>query len=197
VSSNVGRSKKTFSDIDADGSADGVYIARDPGGDDGCKAFVVAATRSGKLVAAVQDDVVAYELGLPLIGSVVQVDEDPGAEIVVLITAGASTQFYGVFTERNGELVRVGLEAEPQGAGALFGYGGSAGHIEGVDCLGAGRVVVTTAVPEGGRYVLTRRIFSASGEAWALHSVDRRKLKARAFHTVPELATGAFSSCPL
>lgn len=139
-------------DVDGDGEDDDVYLVRDDEGGPGCRTFLIAETGSGTLVAPTSDEGVEHALQVPRINSLVQVDGRDGAEVIVDLEQGASTQFVGMFTVFDGTLQRVRVQGAAP-SGDLFPYGGSVGHIEASDCgTDPGSVVVTTASPVGRRY---------------------------------------------
>ena len=141
-------------DVDGNGREDSVYLTEDEQGPAGCRLFLVVD--AGDLVAATPavDEGVEPALLAPRINALVQVDEGSGAEILVDLEQGASTQFLGMFTYTGAGLERVRLEGSAP-SGDLLPYGGSVGHIEGSDCGSQpGTVVVATATPAGRGYEL-------------------------------------------
>jgi len=116
---------------------------------------------------------------------------------VVDIAAGASTQFVGVFTVREGELVRVEIEGQPSPVGALISYGGSVGHLAAVDCAGTGRVVLSNARPRGSSYLVTRRFYDARKAVWVLErgAGTRSQVPFRRIGSLPEFSAGPFFGC--
>jgi len=124
---------------------------------------VVARSAGATDVLSLGPRTIAPSPNPPAISSLAAVDDRAGLDVVVDLEAGASTSFAGVFSFGGGSPARLG---GPGGSSSvtrdLFAYGGSVGHLEGVDCAGeagSGRIVVSTAVPRGDRYLVTRRFF--------------------------------------
>ncbi|MBA2313261.1 MAG: hypothetical protein H0V97_10760 [Actinobacteria bacterium] len=184
-------------DVDGDGQRDELFVAADPAAPAGCAAFVGAETASGTLSVPIADDIISFELGLPVINSAHAIDNRPGAEVVVDIAAGASAQFVGVFTVREGELVRVEIEGQPSPAGGLISYGGSVGHLAAVDCAGPARVVLSNARPRGRSYLITRRFYDAQKAVWLLErgAGTRLQVPFRRIGSFPEFSAGPFYGC--
>ena len=150
-------------DVTGDGSEDLAYLVRDEGGGTACRDFLVVETENRPLVAPLSDPGQDYSLLAPRINALVSVDDEPGAEILIDLEQGASTQFIGMFTVTDGSLERVRIQ-NGGGVGDLFPYGGSVGHIEASDCADeAGSVVVSVATPLRDRYEVERTVYRFSG----------------------------------
>ena len=195
-------------DLDGDGVEDTLRLAADPAGPEGCSNFVVAELGAGDVVSAPVWEI-GPEGGLPepQIHGVADLDGRPGAEIIVDEAAGASTQFVGAFMVVDGDLERItvrgGLDSAT-GAGIedLFPYGGSAGHIEAVDCAGDGRVVVSTGAPSSdqaemaeGIYEVERRFFTFDDATLTLAETVRTELPIDELQEFPEYSASPFGSC--
>ncbi|MFP5352856.1 MAG: hypothetical protein ACLGIB_09875, partial [Actinomycetota bacterium] len=114
-------------DVTGDGAEDEVYLLRDPEGGPGCTDLLFVD--AGEVVLASElSDGRRYALPQPRLNDLADIDGRPGAEIVVDLEQGASTQFVGLFTALAGDLERVRLPGEG-GIGDLFPYGGSVGHV--------------------------------------------------------------------
>ncbi len=200
-------------DVDGDGVEDRSHIHVDQTAALGCQAFLIVETSSDGLHA-----VPTWEIGdqggltEPSFNVAVQINEEPGSELVVNEIAGASTQFVGVYSFTDGELVRVGatgIEAAlwPAQSDSLFPFGGSVGHLEAVDCLRGepGTVVVTTGSPareraeqDQGIYVITRRVLGLQEAELELRDVVRARVGVNdLFQEFPEYTSSPFGSCPL
>jgi hypothetical protein len=182
-------------DVDGDGADDVVRIAVDEEGAPGCMAFIVVETSDGELVAPIADENMEFSLGFPALNTLAEIDREPGSEVVVDVTAGASTAFAGVFTSLDGRLERMRIKGDPLGYGELFPYGGSVGHLESSDCARAGGVVVSVATPLADRYELTRSFFSIAGPTLTLEDTQRLRLELRELQDFPEFAGLPFASC--
>jgi hypothetical protein len=188
-------------DVDGDGVPERVFIALDDAGPPGCQAFVVVSG-TATTSAPISDWDPATGIASPTLNLLAQIDGRPGAEIVVDLAAGASTQFVGAFSVAGGTFERIETtdtrSNSPAGSGGLFAFGGSVGHLEAVDCTTAGEVILSSASPKGNRYQLERRFYSPEGAALSLQSAktERRVVSATAINTFPEFGASPFGSCP-
>jgi hypothetical protein len=191
-------------DIDDDGEEDTIFIAVDGPAESGCRAFLVVDDGSEILAAPVWE--IGPEGGLPQprIVALVDVDGEPGAEIVVTEAAGASSEFVGLFTVYDGSLARVTIDgpSEDEVTDDLFAYGGSVGHIEGVGCTEPGTVVASTAVPgdqpgdlEEGIYGVERKLFEFEGATLVSAGTERERVPIDRLERFPEFASGPFGTC--
>jgi hypothetical protein len=181
-------------DVDGDGARDRVSVAVDPHARSGCRAFVVVRTADARLVAPIEERDVQVDLGFPVLDSLVGVDDRAGGEIVVRITAGASTEFAGLFTVVDGDLERVQLNGPH---GNLFPSGGSVGHLEASNCGPDGSVVISTATARGRRYVVERRFYFFEETSLVENEslTARRRISPGALASFPEFGTPPFSMC--
>lgn len=194
-------------DLDGDGEDDVTYIAHDGQGDIGCRSFLVVDAAGIAYSAPVDPSGDQRALEIPSLNSLVQLDEEPGAEIVVNIETGASTQFVGVFTLTDEGLERVTIEGRGPGPFAgelgdqdLFAFGGSVGHLEAVDCLGRGAVVMSAAVPKGDsadEYEVERRFFLMEGTELILDpdATERHTIEGLNVDRFPEYRSSPFGGC--
>ena len=191
---NGARSPGSLSgDVDGDGSDDRVFLAVDADAPEGCKAFLVAETEGGALAEEISDPDISFDLGLPTLEGITQVDARPGAEVVVRILSGASTLFVGLFTVNEGELERIEIEGDTQ-YGNLFPSGGSVGHLEGSDCIEDG-IVVSLAVPKGKGYDVTRTFYSLTATRAEPTGSATEFVRPRSLNRYPEFAGVPFSTC--
>ncbi|MGI8407445.1 MAG: hypothetical protein ACR2L3_02935 [Actinomycetota bacterium] len=184
-------------DVDGDGASEQIFVAKDPEGPPGCQAFLgLVGDSFGTLIAPV-DDELAFELGLPAVSGVAEVDGLAPKEIIVDVASGASTAFAGLFSVQDGRLVRRTLEGDSPYARS-FPYGGSVGHLEGSDCSGPGTLVITVAIPRGKGYLVHRRFFKSDGSAFILDlSLSEKQIVvSSALDDIPELSGALFGSCP-
>ncbi|MGH2747867.1 MAG: hypothetical protein ACRDKB_08085 [Actinomycetota bacterium] len=183
-------------DVDGDGSEDEVRLAVDEGGPEDCRAFVIVD--SGDVVHAlgIEQDGMTFDLNLPQLRGLAEIDGRAGAEIVVDLVAGASTQFAGAFTMGRGPLERLEI-AEGVASSDLFAYGGSVGHLDGVDCAPDDEIVVTTAVPRGVRYLVERRFLVLDEGEFRTTRTERARAPFEGLaERYPELAGAPFATCP-
>ena len=198
----------TSTDVDGDGAPDEVKLASDPQGTTGCIAFVAVETATGDLAAAP-----VWELGTegglpqPRVHGFVDIDGRAGDEILVDEAAGASTQFVGAFVYLDGSLRRVTVEGGLDGApgsqaGDLFPYGGSVGHIEAVDCIGEGSIVISSATPssdlgdaEQRLYEIERRVYAFNGAILEREDMQTHRVPIDELDRFPEYSSSPFGSC--
>jgi hypothetical protein len=182
-------------DVDGDGSADEVRLVVDREGKPGCQAFVSVSTASGRLTAAITESDLLFDLGLPSLTDLVPVNDRPGDEVLVNITNGASTQFFGLFTALDGSLARMSI-AQADASAMLFASGGSVGHLDATDCAD-NYVVVSSAVPSRNGYQLDRFWHTPEGADLipepTLH--ERRNVKLNEINRFPEFVATPFGSC--
>ena len=185
-------------DVDGDGSEDVVYVVRDDQGPAGCQTFVVAETSEGRLSVPAEQPDVSYALQAPRVHSLVEVDDSPGAEILVDLEQGASTQFLGMFKVVDGALERVRIGGG-SAYGNLFPYGGSVGHVDASNCTEtAGEVVIIQATPVRRGYRLERTLYEWRDEV--LVASEAQPGKPRVVHpeslsAIDELAGSPFGAC--
>jgi hypothetical protein len=192
-------------DVDGDGSSDQVAVHLDEDGPPGCTAFLVVTTETQVLSAPVWELGRQGGLPAPRLKLAAEINARPGLEVAVDEVAGASTQFLGLFTIHDHRLQRI----EPRRplrtggfaslAGGLFGYGGSVGHIEAIDCGQPGHLLLSLGVPaEGGRnaYAITRLDLLVEGAT--LRPTSRRRERVRLVdlrQSFPEFANSPLGSC--
>jgi len=185
-------------DVSGDGVEDQVHVAVDDSADIGCRAFLLVA--QGDELAAVALDVEGMDpaLGLPALRQLTQVDGAEGADVVVNLVAGASTVFAGVYSMAGGEPARVTIQGSEPPVRDLFPYGGGVGQLSAVDCTEAGTILISSAVPQGARYLVTRNRYTpTSGALLREGQASTGKVKFEALPArFPEFAGGPFGSCP-
>lgn len=210
VAPRAGSGPPLTGDVDGDGAEDRVSLAIDEDGPPGCRSFVVVETAAATVAAPADPGAAETQRGLPSpsLNSLVAIDGD-GLEIVVDVEAGASTRFVGIFTMKSGVLARVETRGPRPGyfggdpaTADLFGYGGSVGHIDAVDCLGDASVVVSSAVPAdeaGTNYAVERRFFAFEGFFLSLvrPRTERHTIPLEDIERFPEFGRSPFGSCAL
>jgi hypothetical protein len=190
-------------DVDGDGGEDVVAIYVDDPGEESCRAFL-AVDESDITPVPIWE---SASLGGPLeptFNGAFDVDGDGDAEIVVNEAAGASTQFVGLFDVVDKALTRIPAPISP-GASAgfgLFATGGSVGHIEAVDCLAPGQIVVSIATParerkaqKEGEYDLHRTLVSLSSGRVFDGGTEQQTLPIEDVLALPEFSGAPFGSC--
>ena len=182
-------------DVDGDGRSERVYLVVDRSGEPGCRALVVVRDSDGLDAAGLDDSVVSFELGLPRLNSLVDIDSD-GLEIVVDVAAGASTAFVGVFSMASGRLESVRLPRLPNVPSGLFAHGGSVGHLDAVDCR-RDLVMISSAVAEARGYVGTRRLLEPRPGRWRLlrSLTERSSVRPHQIERFEEFSAPPFASC--
>jgi hypothetical protein len=144
----------------ADDNDDRAWIVVDAEGEQGCRAWLVVDTAAGIGGLAIDRSDAPTGGGLPRLAGLAAIDERPGAEVVVNMLAGASTEFVAVFSMGGGGLEQLTIAGD-DAYGDLFPTGGSVGHLEASDCPTGttASVVVSLAVPLGRRYEVTRTFY--------------------------------------
>lgn len=186
-------------DVDGDGSADLVRLARDDGGPLGCRIFLVAETSDGTLATPTTEPGTEYSLPEPRVHSFAQIDGSGGDEVLVDLEQGASSRFIGIFTVAEGRLQRVRVLDET-GFGDLLPYGGSAGHIEASNCVDhpSADIVMAIATPNATDYAIRSRLYDMEGaELVPLPRRDQPQIERSAdFSAIGGFATSPFGDCP-
>jgi hypothetical protein len=185
-------------DVSGDGVDDRVHVAVDDSADIGCRAFLLVAHGDQLDAVALEVEGLDPALGLPALRQLKQVDGAPGADIIVDLIAGASTVFAGVYSMATGEPARVTIQGSEPPARDLFPYGGGVGQLSAVDCTDDGTILISSAVPQGARYLVTRnRYASTPGARLREGEASTRKVKLEALPArFPEFAGPPFRSCP-
>ncbi len=164
--------------IDGDESVDRAFLLDDDSAEGECKLLLVVESGAGGTFAA---PIVGAEPGTgPVaIRHLALIDERPGAEIVVRMLTGASTEFFAVFSLGSGVLQRLEID-DPDPYGDLFPSGGSVGHLEASDCVSKsgeeGSVVMSLATPRGDGYELVRTFYASNDGVLALDNTERERL---------------------
>ena len=185
-------------DVSGDGLNDRVHLAIDDSGDVGCRAFLLVAHGDQLGAVALEVEGVDPALGLPALRQLKQVDGAAGADVIVDLIAGASTVFAGVYSMATGEPARVTIQGSEPPAQDLFPYGGGVGQLSAVDCTGDGTILISSAVPQGARYLVTRnRYMPTPGALLREGEASTGKVKLEALPArFPEFAGAPFGSCP-
>ena len=183
-------------DVDGDGRSDRVSLFVDRTAEPGCVALVVVRDRDGIDAAALDDGLISFELGLPRVSSLVDIDSARGLEIVIDVAQGASTAFVGVFSMASGRLERVRPPRLPNIPAGLFAHGGSVAHLDAVDCR-RDLVMLSSALAEGRGYVVTRRFLEPRGTRWLPQRslTERSSVRPQRLTRFREFSAAPFSSC--
>lgn len=184
-------------DLDDDGIDERLILAKDPNGSRGCQVILgVTGPSLGELFLPI-DDEVSFDLGLPAVVGVAEIDGGAPKEIIVNLVSGASTGFAGLFSIRDGRLVRITVEGDSPYS-RLFPFGGSVGHLEGSDCSGAGTIVISSATAvRRGRYKVVRRFFESADVGFVLDepATETEVVPPKDLETFTEFAAAPFASC--
>lgn len=184
-----GEARVIAGDLDGDSVSDQVALAEPT---DGCPSTVVVEVGGAVRGMAIREETAGP--GLPRLAGIIDADEDGGAEIVVAVAAGASTEFFGIFTWSVERLER--LEVPSGRFGSLFPSGGSAGHLDASDCADERELVISSATPSGDAYRVVRQFYEL--RSGRLEPADRQRLEVGAdrIAAFEEFATTPFGSCP-
>ena len=185
-------------DLDGDGRKDTVRVALDRQGGAGCQAFLVVRLGKALVIAPIERWEPNLVLSAPHLNTAARIDSAKGDDVVVDVTAGASTQFEAVYGYRAGRLAPVGLKGFP--FNGLYPYGGSVGHIDGEACTDRQLVVISSAVPvgvSGRRYRVVRRFFRPAPGVLVYQPkrTQRKVLPAGAVSRLREFSAGPFGGC--
>lgn len=201
LSGDTGRRPgRVVADLDGRPGLERAWIAVAPSSGNDCSAWLVVQAsfgRAGAPIAGV-DDTAFSPLGLPVLSGAVSIDDNPGAEIVVDVTAGASTTMVGVFALSERDVVRVDVVGPGAPPDDLFAHGGSVGHVHAVDCAGQSTVVVSQANAAARRYVVERRYFLTDGPVWRAQPERAERATASARQLMarwPEFRASPFLTC--
>ena len=196
VGAAIQRDRAGSGDIDGQGGPDPIFVVADAQGAPGCAGFVAVDLGAEPVSAAVSFPEIDPRFGFPSFNSTAAINDLPGEEIVVNVAAGASTQFVSVYTFEGAALIEVSFEnAAGDKTSGVFGFGGSVGHVEAVDCVADDRVVVSSATPKGRRYALSRLFLDPLGAAWSAVGAERSIGSLRQVTNNPEFAGSPFLNC--
>ncbi len=184
-------------DVDGDGAADEVMLFLDAGAATRCQAFLSVETAEGATAIPIGAWRRDFGLPRPSLHSLVDIDRAGGAEILVNLAAGASTQFVGAFTMAAGTLEQIEIAGQPTQPQGLFGFGGSVGHLEAVDCARGRTVVISAAIPFRDVYEVRRRVFTFEGTTLQPRGPARvARVPIERLDRFGEFASSPFGSCP-
>jgi hypothetical protein len=187
-------------DLDGGGGPETVSLAVDESGSPGCQAFVSVESETVTGVIAIDEPQISFDLGLPALDSMSPIGFGPGDEIVVVVTSGASTQFFALVTVFEGEPVQVTVQDGPYGN--LFPYGGSTAHLESSDCgapsvgtFDVPLIVISGATSVGEDFRLVRTFFSAEDPELEREITERNKVSFEELVSFPEFGEAPFAHC--
>jgi hypothetical protein len=187
-------------DVDGRGGPETVFVGIDESGSPGCQGFVSVESETVTGVVAIDDPQISFDLEFPFLDRMSPIGFGPGDEIVIVVTSGASTQFFALVTVFEGEPVQVTVQDGPYGN--LFPYGGSTAHLESSDCAvpesgadGAPFIVISQATAEGDDYRLVRTFFSAEDPELERETAERAKVSFEELVSYPEFGQAPFAHC--
>ena len=185
-------------DVDGDGTVDDVFLVRSDSAAAECRTLLVVEGAATTYAASTDDPAMPYSLLQPRLNRLAHVDDAGGAEVLVDVESGASTQFLGMFTIADGLLQRVRLEGD-SGLGDLLPYGGSVGHIEASNCpldrVEDQDVVIAVATPRGPRYLIERTYYDLVGATLVPVAREEERLPVEALSQEHDYVTSPFGSC--
>ena len=164
-------------DVDGDGAADRVFVATRRDAPPRCRYFLVAQTGAAAVVrpirVAERDASFAAEIRIPELLALAEVDRRPGAEAVVVVWRGASTEFARIYALREGTFARLRVPGSLSPSRDTFALAGSVGNVSAVDCRRRASGLVRTAIAAntGREYLLERRLYRLRGTVF--HVVAR------------------------
>ena len=185
-------------DVDGDGTVDDVFLVRSTSGVPECRTLLVVEGDMATYAASTDDPEMPYSLPQPRLNRLAYVDDAGGAEVLVDVESGASTQFLGMFTIADGLLQRVKLQGD-SGLGDLLPYGGSVGHIEASNCpldrVQDQDVVIAVATPRGPRYLIERTYYNLEGATLVPVATEEERLPVEALSQEHDYVTSPFGAC--
>jgi hypothetical protein len=184
-------------DVDGDGVSDETRLVVEPEADPKCQAWVTVSSSGAELVAAIEEEDLLLDMGLPALERLVALDNRAGDEILVRLRAGASTEFFALYTAVEGVLQRVRIFRDRASAPSPFtlASGGSVGHLDATDCA-RDLVVVSSAVLKSDRYRVTRSFFTP-GPVLLGESTQRATVRPNKLTEFPEFGATPLGSCVL
>jgi hypothetical protein len=197
VAGTASSDRSLTGDVDGDGNNDTVTVVIDASGSDGCQAFIIVESAAGTSSTPIEQEGMSLDVGFPALVSLVNIDGEPGLDIVMNMIAGASTQFAGVYTAGAGQPERLTFD-QPTEFGNLFPTGGSVGHMEATDCVGPGAIIISVATPKGDEYKVTRTAYVVvEGKLTPQEEgASTERIPATGFDRFPEFQASPFGSCP-
>jgi hypothetical protein len=187
-------------DVDGRDGPETVSLAVDESGSPGCQAFMSVESETVTGVVAIDEPQMSFDLGLPALDSTAPIGFGPGDEIVVVVTSGASTQFFALVTVFEGGPVQVTVQDGPYGN--LFPYGGSAAHLEASDCdvpesgdEGGPFIVISQATAAGDDFRLERTFFAADTPELHRERTDKLTVSFEDLVSYPEFGEAPFAHC--
>jgi hypothetical protein len=191
-------------DIDGDGSNDKVWIALDPDAEPRCKSFLGVDTGASMFWASTNPDGEPRTLERPSVNTIAIINDQPGSEVVLNLETGASTQFVGVFTLGRAGIELMGVDGKGPSpfageVASLIPFGGSVGHLDGVDCSGD-LVAMSSALPSGDEadaYDVETRYFAPLRTSFSLveDMTERLTVETADLDDTPTLSAAPFGSC--
>jgi hypothetical protein len=182
-------------DVDGDGRPDRVYVLLHRHSAQSCRFLLVARSKSRAYVGYLRQAGADHEWpnrDAPVLDVAAPIDAVGGEEVVVAVAAGASTTSVGVYSVRDGFLVRLRVSKaafEPN----TFAYGGSLPSSFSVDCIpGRRRLVAETGFmnnPNGLTVKVDRSLYRATNLTFRLvgHRVYAHLTLREARKRFPEL----------
>jgi hypothetical protein len=194
------RGRALRGDLDGDGGEETVSLAIDRSGEPGCQAFVSVESDTVTGVVAIDEPQMSFDLGLPALDSTAQIGFGAGDEVVVVVTSGASTQFFALVTVVEGKPVQVTIQEGP--FGNLFPYGGSAAHLESSDCgepsedeLEGPLIVISSATSAGNDFRIERTFYAADAPELKPATTERGTVTFEELVSYPEFGEAPFAHC--
>jgi hypothetical protein len=187
-------------DLDGTGGPETVSLATDRSGAPGCQAFVSVESGTVTGVVAIDEPQISFDLGLPALDSIAPVGFGAGDEVVIVVSSGASTQFFTLVTVFEGEPVQVTVQDGP--FGNLFPYGGSAAHLESSDCgrpsegdFDGPLIVISSATAAGNDFRIERTFFAANAPELEPETTESGKVSFEELVSYPEFGEAPFAHC--
>ncbi len=171
-----------------------VLTLLDPAAAEPCRAFLVYG-RDGRYSSTNIAAEITPGFGFPKLIGLADLNGDALEEAIVLVQAGASTQFALIFELVEGGVREVVIEGDPP-YGNLIGFGGSVGHLDGAACVvDSDQVVLSSAVPKDAGYRIERRYYALEAGALVPAGMETDFATAHRLNDLPDFAPEPFGNC--
>ncbi|HXR12543.1 MAG TPA: hypothetical protein VN770_09625, partial [Gaiellaceae bacterium] len=168
-----GMSSAIAADLTGNGTREHVQL-RIVGGAGRCYGFLRATIGGKEIATRITLPKGAEPQTLALIGSR-DVNTAAGAELIVRIWRGASTDFFRIYTLDHGAFAAMHVPRTSMPSADAFPFGGALGSDDTVSCAGPGLVIYSAASLIAKRWTVHRTWYRASATAFNLsHSATVR-----------------------
>jgi hypothetical protein len=163
--SSCGASSAIRADLDGNGTRERIQlrVRADGGRCDGVLETTIGSTRIAERIVLPKG---AASGTLALAGAR-GVNAAPGAELIVRVWRGASTDFFRIYTVADGAFAALRVPGTSTPTVDAFPFGGALGSDDTVTCAGSGFVIRSAASLAAGRWTVHRTWYRASATAFS------------------------------